>query len=66
MRAGAEGAKRGGLLGMFGGVGAAAVGEVYRVGKVAGAALTPGKSMGEANREYQRTFANTLEGLAQT
>jgi hypothetical protein len=64
MRAGAEGAKRFGFLGMLGGFGTASLGEAYRVGKVWGAALTPGKSTKVANQEYRRAFEDTLEGLS--
>ena len=63
MRAGAEGARRANLLGMLGGLGVCALGEAYRGLKVVEAALSPGKTMEEANQKYQSRFNDTMENL---
>jgi hypothetical protein len=52
MSAGAEGARQSGFAGMLGGLGGAALGEGHRIAKVVTAPLT-GKTMKEANQEYQ-------------
>jgi hypothetical protein len=65
MSAGAEGARQSGLIGMLGGLGGAALGEGYRFTKVAAAPLT-GKTMKEANQQYQRDFDHVMAKSAAT
>ena len=64
MRAGAEGARQSGALGMVAGLDRAILCEGYHLVKVIKVALTPGKTMEVANKQYRHTFECSMEKSA--
>ena len=64
-RAGAEGARQIGSLGIITGVGGELLGEVYHAAKLAAAATgISGKTVEEAHEEYQRDFEHVMATTA--
>ena len=63
MRAGAEGARRGGLLGMVGGLAVGVLGEVHHGMKVVEAVFDSDKTVREASQEYRNNFDDLMENL---